>query len=146
MKRFFPILLVLVFALSACSDTTGYAGKYTGTFTFIKDSKTKEGSVRMTNNPLAQNGLLLYGILPLTSTSTTGSYQASSENVEFIGQILETIIGNSNYINTAEEAVKNIKIDATFTGNTLNMDVYYEIQILNSLQTRVEIIKFTGSK
>ena len=145
MKRFFPILLVLVFALSACSDTTGYAGKYTGTFTFIKDSKTKEGSVRMTNKPLAQNGLLLYGILPLTST-TTGVYQASSENVEFIGQILETIIGNSNYINTAEEAVKNIKIDATFTGNTLNMDVYYEIQILNSLQTRVEIIKFTGSK
>lgn len=145
MKRFIPILLILVFALTACNDTTGYAGKYAGTFTFIKDSKTKSGTVIINNNPLAQNGLLLYGILPLTS-SGTGVYQASSENAEFIGQILQSIVGSNNYINTAEEAVKNIKVDASFTGNTLNMDVYYEIQILNSLQTRVEIIKFTGTK
>lgn len=145
MKRLFPILLILAFAFTACNDTTGYAGKYTGTFTFIKDSKTKDGSVRITSNPMNQNGLLLFGILPLNSVST-GVYQASSESEEFIGQVLESIIGNSNYINTAEEAVKNIKVDASFTGNTLNMDVYYEIQILNSLQTRVEIIKFTGSK
>lgn len=145
MKKLLPVLLVLAFAFTACSDSTGFAGKYTGTFTFIKDSTTKSGSVRITNNPLAQNGLLLYGILPLNSIST-GVYQASSENVEFIANVLESIIGSSNYINTAEEAVKNIKVDATFTGNTLNMDVYYEIQILNTLQTRVEIIKFTGSK
>lgn len=145
MKKLLPVLLVLAFAFTACSDSTGYAGKYAGTFTFIKDSTTKSGNVRITNNPLAQNGLLLYGILPLNSIST-GVYQASSENVEFIANVLESIIGSSNYINTAEEAVKNIKVDATFTGNTLNMDVYYEIQILNTLQTRVEIIKFTGSK
>ena len=102
-------------------------------------------NVRITNNPLSQNGLLLYGVLPLNSIST-GVYQASSENVEFIAGVLESIIGSNNYINTAEEAVKNIKVEATFTGNTLNMDVYYEIQILNTLQTRVEIIKFTGTK
>lgn len=145
MKKLLPVLLVLAFAFTACSDSTGFAGKYAGTFTFIKDSTTKSGNVRITNNPLSQNGLLLYGVLPLNSIST-GVYQASSENVEFIANVLESIIGSSNYINTAEEAVKNIKVDATFTGNTLNMDVYYEIQILNTLQTRVEIIKFTGSK
>lgn len=145
MKKLLPILLVLAFAFTACSDGTGYAGKYAGTFTFIKDSTTKSGNVRITNNPLSQNGLLLYGVLPLNSIST-GVYQASSENVEFIAGVLESIIGSNNYINTAEEAVKNIKVEATFTGNTLNMDVYYEIQILNTLQTRVEIIKFTGTK
>ncbi len=146
MKRLFSILLVFVVALTACSDTTGYAGKYAGTFTFIKDSTTKTGTVIIAANPLStSNGLLLYGCLPLESTST-GNYAANSNNVEFMTTVLESMVGSNNYINTAEEAIKNINVEAQFSGNTLNMTVYYEIEILSTLQTRVEIIKFTGTK
>ncbi len=145
MKKLFPILLLLVFGLTACNQTSPYAGKYNGTFTFIKDSKTKSGSVRMMSNPLNQEGLLLYGVLPLDPVST-GSFAANSTNDDFIAQILGTIVGNNSYINAAEEAVKNIKVEADFSGNTVNMVVYYEIEVLSTLQTRVEIIKFTGTK
>lgn len=146
MKRFlFPIFVMIVVAFAACSGTNTYAGKYTGTFTFIKDSTTKEGSVRMTSNPLNENGILLYGCLPLTQTST-GYFSATSTNGDYISTILSSIIGNNNYINTATEQIKNIKSEAVFNGSTLNLTIYYEVQILSTLQTRVEIIKFTGVK
>ena len=69
MKKLFPILMVLVLGLAACSNGNGsqYAGKYVGTFKFIKDSTTKQGSVRITNNPLSQDGVLLYAVLPLNN-------------------------------------------------------------------------------
>lgn len=146
MKKFLPILMILIFAFTACTDNTGFAGKYAGTFTFIKDSSTKSGTVVIATNPLSTNsGLLLYGCLPLEKTSAN-TYLANSNNIEFVATVLESIIGHNNYVNTAEEAIKNIKVEASFTGNTLNMTVYYEIQILSTLQTRVEIIKFSGAK
>ncbi|MCQ2283987.1 MAG: hypothetical protein MJZ57_03690 [Bacteroidales bacterium] len=148
MKKLFPILMVLVLGLAACSNGNGsqYAGKYVGTFKFIKDSTTKQGSVRITNNPLSQDGVLLYAVLPLNNVST-GKYSASSENVEYMSQILQSIFGSSNYIDTATEQVKNIKVDATFEGNTLNMVVYYEVQMLSGLvNSEIRIVEFTGTK
>lgn len=150
MKRLFPIIMALVLGigLTACSNGNGsqYAGKYTGTFKFIKDSTTKEGSVRITNNPLSADGVLLYAVLPLNNV-TTGKYSASSENVEYMTQVLEAIFGNSNYIDAASETVKNIKVDATFSGNSLEMVVYYEVEMLSGLiNSEVRIVEFNGTK
>lgn len=149
MKKLFPIFLLLVFGFAACTGGEGaqYAGKYKGTFTFIKQNgKTKDGTVAISNNPLSQNGVLLYYCLPLDNVST-GVYQTRSENVEYIAQVLSSIIGESNYIDTTTEVVKDITVECTFSGNTLNMSVYYTIALLSDLlQTRVEIITFTGTR
>lgn len=147
MKRLFPIFLLLVLGFSACTTGEGskYAGKYTGTFTFIKDNHTKDGSVRITNNPLSTNGVLLYACLPLDYVST-GVYKANSNNVEYMKTILESIIGNSNYIDTATEQVKKITVETVFQGDYMEMTVYYTIEILQTLQTRVEIINFSGTR
>ncbi|MBQ6070876.1 MAG: hypothetical protein IKQ75_07090 [Bacteroidales bacterium] len=147
MKRLFPIFLLIVLGFSACTTGEGskYAGKYTGTFTFIKDGHTKDGSVRITNNPLSQNGVLLYACLPLEYVST-GVYKANSDNVEYMKTILEAIVGGSNYIDATSEVVKNIQVETMFSGNYMEMTVYYTIQILSTLQTRVEIINFSGTR
>jgi len=73
-------------------------------------------------------------------------YRANSDNVEYMKTILEAIVGGSNYIDATSEAVKNIKVETLFSGNYMEMTVWYEIQILGTLTTRVEIITFTGSK
>ena len=149
MKKLFPIFLLLVLGFAACTNGEGakYAGKYKGVFTFIKQNgKIKEGTVVISNNPLSQNGILLYYCLPLDNVST-GVYQTRSENVEYIAQVLSSIIGESNYIDTTTEVVKDITVECEFAGNTLNMTVYYTVALLNDLlQTRVEIIKFAGER
>ena len=56
MKKLFPIFLLLVFGFAACTGGEGaqYAGKYKGTFTFIKQNgRTKPGTVAISNNPLS---------------------------------------------------------------------------------------------
>lgn len=148
MKRLFPIFLLIVLGFSACTTGEGskYAGKYIGTFTFIKDSTTREGSVNISNNPLSQNGVLLYYCLPLDYV-TTGVYAANSDNLEYMKTILNAMIGENNtYVNTSTEVLKNIKVETVFSGNSMDMTVYYTIQLIATLETRVEIIKFSGNK
>lgn len=148
MKKLFPVIMaLLVLGFTACSNGNGsqYAGKYTGTFKFIKDSTTKEGSVRITNNPLSADGVLLYAVLPLNNVSV-GKYHASSENVDYMSQVLQSIFGSNNYIDSATEKVKNIKVDATFTGNNLEMVVYYEVEIFGIATTDIRIVEFNGTK
>lgn len=149
MKKLFPIFLLLVFGFAACTGGEGaqYAGKYKGTFTFIKQNgKTKEGTVAISNNPLSQNGVLLYYCLPLDYVST-GVYRTKSENVEYIAQVLSSIIGDNSYIDTTSEVVKDITVECTFAGSSMTMSVYYTVALLSDLlQTRVEIITFAGNK
>lgn len=147
MKKLLPIFMILVLGLAGCTgEGSQYAGKYTGTFTFIKNSTTKEGTVRITNNPISQNGVLLYGVLPLDYQSSA-VYEAESENVEYISQILSSIFGDNNYIDTATEQVKNIHVKAQFSGNNLEMTVYYEVALLGDLlNTEIRIVEFSGTK
>jgi hypothetical protein len=148
MKKLLPLFVVLALALAGCQGGGGteFAGKYTGTFTIIKNNTTKPGSVRITDDPLSTNGVRLYGVLPLTYT-TANTYEAESENVEYIATILSSMVGQNNYIDATSEQLKKIKIKAIFSGNTLNMTVYYEVQLLNGLMTtEIRIIEFTGSK
>lgn len=147
MKKLFPLFLILALAFVGCEGTgSQFAGKYTGTFTIIKSNTTKQGSVRITNNPVSTNGVLLYGVLPLEYTMTN-TYEATSENVEFITQVLSSMVGENNFIDSASEKVKNIRVKATFSGNQLDMYVAYEVQFLSGLvNTEIRIIEFTGSK
>ena len=147
MKKLFPLFLILALALTGCDGGgSQFAGKYSGTFTIIKNNTTKQGSVRITNNPVSTNGVLLYGVLPLEYTMTN-TYEATSENVDYITQVLASMVGENNFIDTASEKVKNIRVKCTFTGNELYMYVAYEVQFLNGLMnTEIRIIEFTGSK
>ena len=57
------------------------------------------------------------------------------------------MVGENNFIDSASEKVKNIKVKTTFTGNELYMYVAYEVQFLSGLMnTEIRIIEFTGSK
>ena len=149
MKKLFPIFLLLVLGFAACTNGEGakYAGNYQGTFVFVKqDGKTKNGTVTISNNPLSQNGILVYYCLPLDNVST-GVYRTKSENVEYIAQVLSSIVGESNYIDTTEEVVKDITVECSFSGDRMDMSVYYTVALLSDLlQTRVEIITFDGTK
>ena len=141
--------MILLVGLTACTNGGGkqYAGTYKGTFTFVnQDNRTKDGTVIITNNPLSNDGVLLYACLPLESVST-GKYQTKSENTEYISQVLQNIIGNNSYIDTATETVKDITVETVFSGNTVTMSVYYTIALLNDLlNTRVQLVTFTGTK
>lgn len=147
MKKVLPILLLFVFALTACTNNTSsqYAGKYSGIFTFIKDSKTKSGNVRITVNPVSADGIMLYGILPLNKVSE-GKFEASSENAEYMTSILEAMVGANGYIDKTAEAVKNIHVVTEFANGELHMTVSYTVEILSSLTTEVRILEFTGTK
>ncbi|MBO4503298.1 MAG: hypothetical protein J5730_00595 [Bacteroidales bacterium] len=147
MRKLLPLFIVLAFALAGCQgEGSEFAGKYTGTFTIIKNNTNKSGSVRITNDPLSLNGIRLYGVLPLTNTAAN-VYEAESENVDYIVQILTAMVGESNFIDSASEQVKNIKVKTTFNGNNLYMYVAYEVQLLNGLMTtEIRIIEFTGTK
>ena len=147
MKKLFPLFLILALAFVGCEGTgSQYAGKYTGTFTIIKNNTTKQGSVRITNNPVSTNGVLLYAVLPLEYTMTN-TYEATSENVDYITQVLAAMVGENNFIDTASEKVKNIRVKCTFTGTELYMYVAYEVQLLSGLMnTELRIIEVTGSK
>lgn len=139
------MLLILGFAACTPGEGSKFAGKYSGTFTFVRDNYTKDGTVLITNNPLSANGILMYACLPLEAT-TPNVYEASSENVEYITQVLESMAGSHNYIDSASEQVKNIKVKATFTDNKLDLVVAYEVQILGIATTDIRIVEFTGTK
>jgi len=117
-----------------------------GTFKFISNNTTKDGSVRLTQNPLSTNGLLLYACLPL-DYYTEGVYKANSNNVEYMTTILESIAGASNYIDTASEQIQNIEVVATVSGNSLNLVIQYKVALLSdALNTYIKIIEFDGTK
>lgn len=155
MKKLIPILLVAVIALTSCQNKNPYAGVYSGSFQFFKFSSTditqaatssdnKTGKMQFLTNPLT-NGLLLYSMIPLNSI-TTEHYTTTTDAIDFINQMVKSI-GNTNSIyDTSMEQIKNITITADFSGNTVHAEVQYEIAILNSITTRITIVKFDGVK
>lgn len=145
MKNFVIVLFAAVLVLTSCSSTNPYAGKYTGTYTFVTNNVTKSGSLRMVSNPLT-NGLLVYGVVPINPVSSN-VYVSNDNNSELITQLLQQIGNQNNIYNTATEQIKNVKIEATFSGNSVDVDMFYEVALIsNLLQTRVSIVKFTGTK
>ncbi|MBR4136734.1 MAG: hypothetical protein IKU03_10085 [Bacteroidales bacterium] len=147
-KLLFPLIVLMIVGFAACTNNEAapYAGKYTGTFKFISSNKTSNGSVRLTQNPLSTNGLLLYACLPL-DYYMPGVYKANSNNVEYMTTILQSIAGASNYIDTASEQIQNIEVIANVDGNNLNLIIQYKVALLNDLlNSYIKIIEFNGSK
>ncbi len=148
-KTLFPLIMLLILGFAACTNNEAaqYAGKYTGTFNFISNNTTKQGSVRLTQNPLSTNGLLLYACLPL-DYYTSGVYKANSDNVEYMNTILSSIAGGSSYIDTATEQIQNVEVVATFdSNNNLNLIIQYKVSLLGDvLNTYIKIIEFNGGK
>jgi hypothetical protein len=146
MKKLIPILLVAVLALTGCQNTNPYAGKYSGTYTFVTNNVTKEGNLRMVSNPLT-TGLLVYGVIPIDPYGGTNTYVSNADNSTLVNSLLQQIQFQNNIYNTATEQIKNVKVEAVFNGNTVNVDMYYEIALIGDLlNTRISIVKFTGTK
>ena len=145
MKKIIPIILLAVLALTGCQNQNPYAGKYSGTFTFVTNNVTKDGNLRLVSNPLT-SGLLVYGVLPINPVSSN-VYISNDNNAELVTQLLQYVGNQSNIYNAATEQIKNVRVEATFSGNTVNLDMFYEVALIsNLLQTRVSIVKFTGTK
>ena len=147
MKKLIPILLVAVIALTGCQNANPYAGKYSGTYTFVTSNVTKEGNLRLVTNPLT-TGLLVYGVIPINPSGGSSTvYVSNSDNSALVTQLLQQIQFQNNIYNTATEQIKNVKVEAVFNGNTVSVDMYYEIALLSDLlNTRISIVKFTGTK
>ena len=149
MKKLVVIAIAAVLALASCSSTNPYAGKYTGTFTFVSQNVTANGSLRILTNPLT-TGLLVYGVIPIESVGgSTIMYASTADNSALVKQVLD-IIGSqfqNNIYNTATEQIDNITVEATFDGNSVNMELYYKVSLLSdALSTRISIVRFVGTK
>ena len=145
MKKLVIVILAAVLALTSCNSTNPYAGKYSGTFTFVTDNISKNGNLRLVSNPLT-SGLLVYGVVPINPVSSN-VYISNENNAELITQLLQYVGNQNNIYNAATEQIKNVRVEATFEGNTVYLDMFYEVALIsNLLQTRVSIVKFTGTK
>ena len=145
MKKFVIVLVAAVLALTSCNSTNPYAGKYSGTFTFVTNNITKDGNLRLVSNPLT-SGLLVYGVVPINPVSSN-VYISNDNNAELVTQLLQYVGNQSNIYNAATEQIKNVRVEATFNGSTVNLDMFYEVALIgNLLNTRVSIVKFVGTK
>ncbi|MBO7492980.1 MAG: hypothetical protein J6T87_02415 [Bacteroidales bacterium] len=145
MKKLVIVIFAAVLALTSCNSTNPYAGKYSGTFTFVTNNISKNGNLRLVSNPLT-SGLLVYGVVPINPVSSN-VYISNENNAELITQLLQYVGNQNNIYNAATEQIKNVRVEATFEGNTVYLDMFYEVALIsNLLQTRVSIVKFTGTK
>jgi hypothetical protein len=145
MKKLVIVIFAAVLALTSCNSTNPYAGKYSGTFTFVTDNISKNGNLRLVSNPLT-SGLLVYGVVPINPVSSN-VYISNDNNAELITQLLQYVGNQSNIYNSATEQIKNVRVEATFEGNTVYLDMFYEVALIgNLLNTRVSIVKFVGTK
>jgi hypothetical protein len=156
MKKILPIIMIAVFALTACSNQNPYAGVYTGNFQFFKFSTTditqtpassdsKQGKMQFLTNPLT-NGLLLYSVIPLNSINSN-QYISSSEVLDYIDLLLKNIGYQNNIYDASVEQIKNIYVTVDFSGNAVHAELQYEIQILSgAISSRITIVKFDGVK
>ena len=145
MKKLVIVIFAAVLALTSCNSTNPYAGKYSGTFTFVTNNISKNGNLRLVSNPLT-SGLLVYGVVPINPVSSN-VYISNENNAELITQLLQYVGNQNNIYNAATEQIKNVRVEATFEGNTVNLDMFYEVALIgNLLNTRVSIVKFVGTK
>ena len=72
---------------------------------------------------------------------------SNENNAELITQLLQYIGNQNNIYNAATEQIKNVRVEVSFSGNTVNMDMFYEVALISDLlTTRVSIVRFVGTK
>lgn len=148
MKKILPILMVLILGLTSCNfggEGSKVKGTYHGTFT-LAQSTSKEGKVVIGENPVVQDGILLYYVLPMDYTGNN-TFTANTDNVELLTTLFESLTENTgmtNLLNSAEEKIKNVIVSAEFNGSSLNLEVKYEVELIATFTTQVRILRFKG--
>ena len=139
--------IALVFSFTSCNKTSSYGGKYTGTYTFFKqsgsistpDSVKKGKTVPVTQ--LTDANVQLYYILSLTKVAD-GLYQSSETQSEIISQLLQAIGVGQN----TSEAITNVKVKADFTTKDhLTYVMTYTVEIYG-VGIEVRILQFDGDR
>lgn len=149
MKKILPILMVLILGLTSCNfggEGSKVKGTYHGTFTLISQSTSKEGKVMIGENPVVQDGILLYYVLPMDYAGDN-TFTANTDNVELLTSLFASLTQNTgmtNLLNSAEENIKNVIVTAEFKGSSLHLEVKYEVELIATLTTQVRILKFNG--
>lgn len=149
MKKLVIVLFAAVLALTSCTSTNPYAGKYSGTYTFVSQNVTTNGNLRLLSNPLT-TGLLVYGVIPIESVAGYSSmYASTADNSALVKELLKQLGSQfqSNIYDASVEQIDNVRVEASFNGNTVNLDLYYTVSMLNDLlNTRISIVRFVGTK
>lgn len=139
--------IALVFSFTSCNKTTSYGGKYTGTYTFFKQSgsistpdSVKKGKT-VPVSQLTETNVQLYYILSLTKVSD-GIFQSSEMQSDLMKSLLQTVgVGE-----TASEAITNVRVKADFTvPNHLTYVMTYTVEIYG-VGIEVRILQFDGDK
>lgn len=152
MKKILPFLLILLIGFTGCNGGGAGAkvkGTYQGNFTFLTNNTSKIGKVTISENPLVQDGILLYYLLPLEYIGND-TFTASSENSELMLNLFDLLVSNTgmdNLLNTVEENIKKVIVTAEFDdNNSLDLTIKYEVELIASLTTQVRILEFDGDK
>ncbi|MEG1556511.1 MAG: hypothetical protein RR356_07295 [Bacteroidales bacterium] len=150
MKKLGILFTVVMFILVACNKDSAsykYQGTYSGTYSLLYENKTKNGKVIIAQNPVSENGLLIYGVLPLDYVST-GVYQKKCSDNSIMSTVLNAIGVASETTSTVEEKIKNMVIDATMDGTTLKLTLSYTVELISGLnvETKVKVVEFNGTK
>lgn len=97
-------------------------------------------------NPVVQDGILLYYVLPMDYTGDN-TFTANTDNVELLTTLFASLTQNTgmtNLLNSAEENIKNVIVTAKFNGSSLHLEVKYEVELIATLTTQVRILEFNG--
>ncbi len=140
--------IALVFSFTSCNKTSSYGGKYTGTYTFFKQSgsiSTPDSVKKGKTVPVSQltdANVQLYYILSLAKVAD-GLYQSSETQAELIKQLMQVVGIGEN----ASEAITNVKVKADFTQKDhLTYVMTYDVQLLGVATVEVRILQFDGDK
>ena len=148
MKKLVIIAIAAVIALTGCTTKNQYAGTYTGNFQFFKFSTSdiipnanptdsKSGNMQFLTNPLT-NGLFL--------AVSSDQYVSNSGLLDYLDVLLQSIGYQNNVYDATKEQIKNVGVTAVFSGNSVHAELQYEIEILGTINTRITIVKFDGTR
>lgn len=150
MKKLVILLSAFLMVFVSCKKDEGttpntksiYTGVFEGSYTFGNNDSTRAGKVVVLNNPLVDDELLMYAVLPFShpDTAATGVFYAKTETVSIIVKVLENI-----GVTMSEDNVKDIYIAASFNENKLRLDIRYTATIMDA-RIEVRLIRFEGIK
>ena len=154
MKKVILMLFAMALAVCGCKDdsyeSANYVGNYKGTYHIIKqsdsgNSSTKQGTLHFTQNPVNKENLLWEYSIDMQKTKD-GVYETVENSLTS-----EMIIMAANLINIGdyvEGTVDKIKAEATFSGSSLTMKIYYTVKMetVGGIEFEVVIATFNGTK
>ena len=143
----------MALAFCGCKDdsyeSANYVGTYSGTYKIVKQSDnttdTKDGKLHFTQNPANKENLFWEYSIEM-QPSTKGVYVTTDNSLttEMI-KLAANLINIDQYVNGT---VDKIKAEATFSGSSLEMKIYYTVKLetVGGIEFDVVIATFNGTK